>query len=125
MAVRKVDVFFVENGGPLERRGVLCLTCCAMTQFTIQRLLSAQLILHASAMAVCFVAHVETFEALEGSVWRAFLPFVLALGAFAFRLAFVHFFVSDLVVAEGPGSCKLSRRRKNTERRSWEKFRAS
>ena len=105
VAVAKVDVVFVEDGGPLERCGcsnshksvfkssqevrtkgkceqqptMLCLTRRAVAQFTIQRFGSTQFVFHFTTMTTSRVASFEMLIGLVDSVWCPFLP-ILRLG---------------------------------------------
>lgn len=99
MAVKKVDIFLVEDGGPLEGCGwqeqalsagslllwltttacrteltVLGLASRAMAQLAVQRLLPAQLVLHLAAVAARLVQGFEVLVRLVHAVWRAELP---------------------------------------------------
>jgi hypothetical protein len=102
VAVDKVDVCFVENGCPLEwcrcfvttilvrnpsfSRGfnsglgedltMLGLTGSTMAQFTIQRRIPAQLILHPLTMTVSRIHSLKIFALLMDAIWGLCLPFV-------------------------------------------------
>lgn len=80
MALREIDVFFVEDSGPLEGCGMLRLTSCTMAQLAVQRLLPAKLVLDLSTMTVGLVSNRKILILLVDAVWSAFLPLVDPLG---------------------------------------------
>lgn len=71
----------VWNGTGWEKgeHTMLCLTGGTMTQFTIQRLLSTQLIRNFPTMATCLVPRLEVALVLVDLVWWSCFPFVDAL----------------------------------------------
>lgn len=79
---------------------MLRLTSRAMTQFTIQRLPPAQLILDFSAMAVRLILDVEVVGLVVHAVRRALLPLGDACGRLAAALIFIH--------SDNSGLCKSS-----------------
>jgi len=90
VAICKVDVCLVEDGGPLEGCGMLRLTSRAVTKFTIQRLPPTQLILHFSTMAIRLVFDVKVVVLLVHAVGRALLPLRDTRRRLAAGLVLIH-----------------------------------
>lgn len=74
VSVAEVDVVLLEDGGPLEGRGVLGLAGGAVAEFAVERFLAGEFVLHFAAVAAGFVAGVEVFVAVVDAVGGALLP---------------------------------------------------
>lgn len=91
MPVREIDICFVEDGSPLERRGVLRLARRAVAELGVEGFAARQLVRDFAAVAVGLVLDVEVFLLLVHAVGRALLPLGDARGFGAAGLVFVHF----------------------------------
>ena len=70
---------------------MLRLASGAMAQLAVQRLLSAELVLHLPAMTAGFVACIEILVRLMDLVWSTLLPLWLwVLARLAFGLMWIH-----------------------------------
>ena len=76
MAVREIDIVFVEDGAPLEGRSVQLLTRVAVAVFCVQWFFTAQLILDLSTVTTCRVADVEIWVVFVHLVGRSVFPAV-------------------------------------------------
>lgn len=106
MPVGEVDVFFVEDGGPLEGGPMHPLTSRTMAILARQRFFSAQLILNRAAVAFSLPLGLEILALFVDPIGRAELPLVFgavgpvaglvlvrlaAVGALVAFFVFVHF----------------------------------
>jgi len=93
VAVGEVYVFFVEDGCPLKGCSMQNLTSRTMAEFSIERLLSTELVLDAPAVAAAFVEGLEVWIVVVNFVRDAKFPFVVLAFYFfvlaALRLSFV------------------------------------
>jgi len=91
VSVGEVDVVLVEDGGPLERCGVLGLASSAMAQLGVKRLLSAQLVLDLATVAAGLVSSLEVLVGLVDLVRSTLLPILdWLLGLLALCFAGIH-----------------------------------
>jgi len=73
----EIDVFFVEDGSPLERSSMQYLTRRAMAELGVKRLLSAQLILYLPTMTAGLVSNFEVRVVLVHLVRSSVLPVIV------------------------------------------------
>lgn len=107
MAVGEVDIFLMEDGGPLEGSGcnasdsgiealleasltMLCLARGAMAELAVEGLAAAQLVLHLAAVAVGCVLGLKVVGLLMNGVGGALFPLGDARGRVAAALVLVH-----------------------------------
>lgn len=90
MTVCEVDVLLVEDGRPLERRGVLRLAGRAVAQLGVEGLFAAELVFYLAAVAFGFVAGIELIVGLVDAVGRALLPLAESGRGLTAGLILVH-----------------------------------
>lgn len=77
MTVGEIDVFFVEDGCPLEWCSMKLLTGCAVAVLGIQGLFPTQLVLDFATMTAGFIASVKIWIIVVNLVRRSELPLVV------------------------------------------------
>lgn len=75
--MREIDVFFVENSGPLERSTVETLACSAMAVFRSQRTITAEFVFHAPTVTSTLPFDFEVLIFIVNAVRGTVFPLIL------------------------------------------------